>query len=171
MRTTQIAEAAAMLTFGACTKLANPGYAPPTDGEAKSGYIAGQHADAAMIEGKPIAKASEFPNEAVREVVARSHAWDEFRDTGTIEALRSTSAIDRVTATNCQWRRIDADEVEKFSEPRLSNNPPGAFYCDVEEFVTQQYGIKAKASTKGYFYKAADGWMYVGKYAHGFERI
>jgi hypothetical protein len=56
------------------------------------------------------------------------------------------------------------------SAVRVTKQQPGGYHCDVEVFVTQQGGIPAKAATKGYFYRSASGWMYVGMHAHGYER-
>ena len=160
-----------VLVLTACSSLADPDYPPPSETDAKIAYIAGRLALADMLEGRPIAQVSKFPNEAIRKVVDTKTLITEFQIEGGILALRKNAGTDQVTVSDCKWQEIDPDEVDKSTRPMIGDEPPGAYFCQAEVYVTQNYGIKARASTSGYFFKGADHkWMFIGKDAHGFER-
>ena len=124
-----------------------------------------------LLEGRPVVQASLFPVEAVRKVIDIKSMIKEFQIEGGILSLRSNSGIDKVSISDCHWQRVDPDDLDKIAQPLVGENPPGGYFCKVDVFVTQNYGIKAKAMTEGYFFKDANQkWMYLGKDAHGFER-
>lgn len=159
------------LSLSACSSLPDPTYAPPTEVEAKGGYIAGSLALADMFEGRPVAKASEFPNEAIATVIDRTTLLKELQIEGGILALRNIDPIDKVTVANCNWERIDPGNVDADARPLIGEHPPGAYFCKSDVYVTQNYGIKAKAATTGYFFKNGSGeWTFIGQDAHGFDR-
>jgi len=160
------------IPLAACSSLADPTYAQPTDAEAKTAFIAGQLSDADLLDGRPVPKASESPVVAVAEIQGMGAARDEFRNDGTVDILRKTKPFDRVAVTNCAWERIDKDQVWELSRARVGDNPSGAYHCDEEIFVTQQYGIKAKAVSRGYFFKNAAGqWSHLPEDALHYEQI
>ncbi len=161
----------AAASLAACSQVPDPDYAAPTAEEAKAAYIAGQLADAAVLAGEPLSAPSRFPDESVRKVADTANAIGDLQTELTIESLRKTDAFDAVDVTGCEWQAIDPDLVDPMSHPRLPSDPMGAYFCSADVKVTQNYGIKAHAPAKGYFYRQDGEWIYAGEHAHGYERI
>ncbi|WP_309742648.1 hypothetical protein [Chamaesiphon sp. OTE_20_metabat_361] len=158
-----------LLLLSACSSLEKPTYSPPDETAAKSAYIAGQLAQADMLEGRPVAQVSKFPQEAIRKVIDTKTLITEFQIEGSIVALRKNAGIDRVSVSDCEWQEIDPEKVDKIARPMIGENPPGAYFCQAVVYVTQNYGIKARAAMEGFFFKGTNNnWMFIGKDAHGF---
>ena len=160
-----------LFVLSACSSLDKPGYLPPDETAAKAAYIAGRLAQADMLEGRPVAQVSKFPQEAIRKVIDTKTLITEFQIEGGIVALRKNAGTDRVSVSDCEWQEIDPDKVDKSARPMIGENPPGAYFCQAVVYVTQNYGIKARAATEGFFFKGTNNkWLFIGKDAHGFER-